>query len=82
VEETHDLDAFRFRIRALVREELERIATGSRSAIDLSKVSEAEKVGELRDLLACLSQVARRDEWHVGGTLGHGYARRVTKIPR
>ena len=42
VEETHDLDAFRFRIRALVREELERIATGSRSAIDLSKVSEAE----------------------------------------
>src|ERR1700691_5273636 len=42
VEETHDLDAFRFRIRALVREELERIATGSRRAIDLSKVSEAE----------------------------------------
>jgi tetratricopeptide (TPR) repeat protein len=42
VEETHDLDAFRFRVRALVREELERIATGSRSAIDLSKVSEAE----------------------------------------
>ena len=40
--ETHDLDAFRFRIRALVREELERIATGARSAIDLSKVSEAE----------------------------------------
>lgn len=42
VEETHDLDAFRFRIRALVREELERVATGSRSAIDLSKVTEAE----------------------------------------
>jgi tetratricopeptide (TPR) repeat protein len=42
IEETHDLDAFRFRVRALVREELERIATGSRSAIDLSKVSEAE----------------------------------------
>jgi hypothetical protein len=42
IEETHDLDAFRFRIRALVREELERVATGARSAIDLSKVTEAE----------------------------------------
>jgi len=42
VEETHDLDAFRFRVRALVREELERVAAGSRSAIDLSKVTEAE----------------------------------------
>jgi hypothetical protein len=42
VEETHDLDAFRFRVRALVREELERVASGSRSAIDLSKVTEAE----------------------------------------
>ncbi|MDP9033177.1 MAG: tetratricopeptide repeat protein [Myxococcota bacterium] len=42
VEELHELEAFRFRIRALVREELERVATGSRSAIDLSKVMEAE----------------------------------------
>jgi hypothetical protein len=42
VEETHELDAFRFRVRALVREELERVASGSRSAIDLSKVTEAE----------------------------------------
>jgi tetratricopeptide (TPR) repeat protein len=42
VEETHDLDALRLRIRGVVREELERIATGSRSAIDLSKVTEAE----------------------------------------
>jgi hypothetical protein len=42
VEETHELDAFRFRVRALVREELERAATGARSAIDLSKVTEAE----------------------------------------
>jgi hypothetical protein len=41
-EETHDLDAFRFRLRAVVREELERAASGSRSAIDLSKVTEAE----------------------------------------
>jgi hypothetical protein len=42
VEENHALDAFRFRIRALVREELERVASGARAAIDLSKVAEAE----------------------------------------
>ena len=42
LEEVHDLDAFRFRVRALVREELERVAAGARSAIDLSKVTEAE----------------------------------------
>jgi tetratricopeptide (TPR) repeat protein len=41
-EETHEVESFRGRIRALVREELERVATGSRSAIDLSKVTEAE----------------------------------------
>ncbi len=39
VEETHELDAFRSRIRALVREELDRLASGSRSAIDLSKTA-------------------------------------------
>jgi hypothetical protein len=49
VEETHDLDAFRFRIRALVREELERVASGSRSAIDLSKVTEAETAALRKD---------------------------------
>jgi hypothetical protein len=42
VEETHDLDSFRFRLRAVVRDELDRAASGSRSAIDLSKVTEAE----------------------------------------
>jgi hypothetical protein len=42
VDETHDLDAFRFRMRAIVRDELERAATGARNAIDLSKVGEAE----------------------------------------
>lgn len=42
VQETHDLDAFRSRIRALVREELDRVGSGSRGAIDLSKVTEAE----------------------------------------
>src|SRR5947208_1973222 len=41
-EEEYELDAFRTRIRGLVREELDRVATGSRSAIDLSKVAEAE----------------------------------------
>jgi tetratricopeptide (TPR) repeat protein len=45
VEETHDLDSFRFRLRAVVREELDRAASGSRSAIDLSKVTEAEAAG-------------------------------------
>jgi tetratricopeptide (TPR) repeat protein len=42
VQETHEIDAFRVRIRALVREELDRVASGARSAIDLSKVAEAE----------------------------------------
>jgi hypothetical protein len=42
VQETHELDAFRVRVRALVREELDRVASGARSAIDLSKVAEAE----------------------------------------
>jgi hypothetical protein len=42
VEETYDVDAFRMRIRAHVREELERAQSGARSAIDLSKVAEAE----------------------------------------
>ncbi len=49
VEETHDLDALRFRIRALVREELERVASGARSAIDLSKVTEAETAALKKD---------------------------------
>lgn len=40
--ESFDLEGFRQRIRAHVREELERVATGARSAIDLSKVAEAE----------------------------------------
>jgi hypothetical protein len=42
VEEHHELDAFRLRVRALVRDELERLGSGSRGAIDLSKVTEAE----------------------------------------
>src|SRR5579864_9112961 len=42
VEERYELDAFRLRMRAHIREELERVASGARSAIDLSKVAEAE----------------------------------------
>src|SRR6185312_14001160 len=38
----YDLDGFRLRVRSHVREELDRVATGARSAIDLSKVAEAE----------------------------------------
>lgn len=40
--ETFELESFREHVRELVREELERAASGSRSAIDLSKVGEAE----------------------------------------
>jgi hypothetical protein len=42
VEETHELNEFRARIRAHIREELDRASAGSRSAIDLTKVAEAE----------------------------------------
>jgi len=49
IEEAHDLDAFRSRIRALVREELDRLASGSRSAIDLSKVAEAQTAAQSGD---------------------------------
>src|SRR5215467_8297613 len=42
VEETHELNEFRARIRAHIREELERASAGSRSAIDLTKVADAE----------------------------------------
>ena len=50
VEEDYDLDTFRVRMRAHVREELERASTGQRSAIDLAKVAEAEAA-------------ALKDEW-------------------
>jgi len=57
-DEMFELDAFRARIRMLVREELDRIATGARSAIDLSRVAEAEAA-------------ALRQEWtRVIGLLG------------
>jgi hypothetical protein len=46
VEERYELGAFRARIRSHVRDELERAAAGSRSAIDLSKVAEAETAAQ------------------------------------
>ena len=50
-DEKMDLDAFRFKVRSLVREELDRAATGanSKSAIDLSKVAEAEAASNRGD---------------------------------
>jgi tetratricopeptide (TPR) repeat protein len=45
-EERFDLTAFRARIRSHVRDELDRAAAGSRSAIDLSKVAEAEAAAQ------------------------------------
>jgi hypothetical protein len=49
VEETHDLNEFRARVRAHVREELERASDRSRSAIDLTKVAEAELAAQRGD---------------------------------
>jgi hypothetical protein len=46
VEERYELGAFRARIRSHVRDELDRAAAGSRSAIDLSKVAEAEAAAQ------------------------------------
>jgi tetratricopeptide (TPR) repeat protein len=42
LEEKYDLETFRMRVRAHVRDELERIASGNRGAIDLGRVAEAE----------------------------------------
>jgi hypothetical protein len=41
-EETYDLETFRMRVRAHVRDELERVASGHRGAIDLGRVADAE----------------------------------------
>lgn len=49
VEETHELNEFRARVRAHVREELERASDRSRSAIDLTKVAEAELAAQRND---------------------------------
>lgn len=49
VEERHEIESFRARIRGLVREELERVSSGTRSAIDLSRVTEAEAAAAKKD---------------------------------
>ena len=49
VDEQCDLATFRTRMRAHVREELDRAAAGTRSAIDLSKVAEAEAAALSRE---------------------------------
>jgi hypothetical protein len=48
IEQTYELQEFRARIRAHVREELER-ASGPRSAIDLTRVAEAETASQRGD---------------------------------
>ena len=57
-EETLDLVEFRLRVRAHVREELERAAAGTRSAIDLTKVGEAELAAEKGDHTRVLQLLA------------------------
>jgi len=55
VEETYEINEFRGRIRAHVREELERASAGSRSAIDLTKVVEAEIAANASDYSKVIS---------------------------
>jgi hypothetical protein len=49
VEEKLELDAFRMRVRAHIRDELERVAAGNRGAIDLARVSDAEAASTAGD---------------------------------
>lgn len=49
IEETFDLEEFRMRIRAHVREELERVSRARGSAIDLARVAEAEAAAKAGD---------------------------------
>jgi hypothetical protein len=49
LEQTFELGEFRARVRAHVREELERASAGSRSAIDLTRVAEAEAASQRND---------------------------------
>ena len=56
-EEVHPLLQFRQRIRSFVREEVERVASGRRNAIDLAKVAEAEvafEAGDMQKVIALL----------------------------
>lgn len=49
IEEKYELGEYRARIRMHVREELDRASAGSRSAIDLTKVGEAEEAAKAKD---------------------------------
>jgi hypothetical protein len=49
IEEKYELDAFRTRVRAHVRDELERVAAGNRGAIDLARVADAEAASAASD---------------------------------
>jgi hypothetical protein len=49
VGEQHEIGAFRSRMRVHVREELDRAAAGTRGAIDLSKVAEAEAAAQKKE---------------------------------
>ncbi len=55
VEETISLDTFRDRLHAHVRDELERASAGTRSAIDLSKVAEAETLAHQQEWMRVVS---------------------------
>ena len=57
-EQTLDLLDFRARVRSHVREELERASVGQRSAIDLTKVGEAELAAETGDHTRVLQLLA------------------------
>jgi tetratricopeptide (TPR) repeat protein len=46
IEEAYELDMFRERLRAHVREELERVSGGGRGIIDLARVAEAEQAAK------------------------------------
>jgi hypothetical protein len=49
VELSLDLDTLRLRLRAHIREELDRVSSGNRGVIDLSRVAEAEAATERKD---------------------------------
>lgn len=55
---TLELSEFRTRVRAHVREEIERASVGQRSAIDLTKVGEAELASEAGDQTRVLQLLA------------------------
>lgn len=57
-EQTLELGEFRARVRTHVREELERASMGQRSAIDLTKVGEAELAAETGDHTRVLQLLA------------------------